>query len=154
MSRKPSHQRKVGVFHNRMGIWSKIKRERESTHSLDLTGIDLEHADARGDELLAQGAAEAVDGGLGGAVDAAAGVGLAAGDAADVDDVAVAAVGAAQKDGQDRLRHVDEARHVGADHGVHVLLGDLGGPRDALDEAAVELFRQPFLDGLEIIIVP
>lgn len=95
-----------------------------------------------------------MDGGLGGAVDAAAGVGLAAGDAADVDDVAAAAVGAAQEDGQDRLRHVDEPRHVGADHDAHVLLGDVGGPRDALDQAAggsalLAFFFFFFMGGLE-----
>lgn len=109
------------------------QKKKKKTYRLDLTRIDLDNADARGDELLAHGLGEAAHGGLGGAVDAAPGVGLAAGDAADVDDVAGAAVLPPQEDRQDRLRHVDQSRHVRREHHVHVRLGDLGRPRYAFD---------------------
>ena len=47
------------------------------SHRLDLPGVDANDPDAGVDELLAQALGEAADGGLGGAVDAAAGVRLA-----------------------------------------------------------------------------
>lgn len=106
-------------------------------YRFNLAGVDLKNSDSRGDELLAQGLGETADGGLGGAVDAAARVGLAAGDAADVDDVAAAAVGPLEEDGKYGLRHVDQARHVGREHDVHIRLGDLGRAGYALDQAAV-----------------
>lgn len=51
---------------------------RRGAHGLDLAGVDVDDADARGDELLAQCVGEAADGGLGGAVDASASVRLTA----------------------------------------------------------------------------
>lgn len=61
--------------------------------------VNLHNPDPSIDELLAQRIAEAAHGGLGGAVDAAARVGLAPGDAADVDDVSGATLGASLEDG-------------------------------------------------------
>lgn len=103
---------------------------------LDLARVDLDDADARRDEFLAERLGERAHGGFGCAVDAAALVGLAAGDGPDVDDVAAAAVGAGLEDGEDGLRHVDEAGDVGVEHDGDVCGGDVGGLGDALDEAA------------------
>lgn len=103
---------------------------------LDLPGIDLDDADAARDQLLAQRVGEAAHRGLGRAVDAAALVGLAARNRADVYDVAAAAVRAGQEERQDGLGHGDQACDVGLEHDVDVGLGDFGGLVDALDEAA------------------
>jgi hypothetical protein len=103
---------------------------------LDLPGIDLDDADARRNQLAAQRVGEGAHGRLGRAVDAAALVGLAAGDGADVYNVAAAAVGARLEDGQDGLGHCDEAGDIGREHGVDVFGEDVGGLRDAFDEAA------------------
>lgn len=100
---------------------------------LDLARIDFDDADARRDEFLAQGVGETAHGGFGRAVDAAARVGLAARDAADVDDVAGAGLAAGLQDGQDGLGHVDQAVDVGLEHGVDVGFGDRGRFGDALD---------------------
>jgi hypothetical protein len=103
---------------------------RNKTYRLDLSGIDLHDADACVDELLAKRISEGAYGSLGGAVDATTGVGLTASNAANVDDVARAAVRASLEDGQDGLRHVDKPSHVGVEHDVDVLLGDLRGTGD------------------------
>lgn len=108
-----------------------------STHSLNLTRINLNNTNTAGDQLLSQALREAADGGLGGAVDGTTWVGLPAGDGADVDDVAVAPVGAGEEDGENSLSHVDEAGDVGVEHDANVFLGDLGSPSDALDETAM-----------------
>lgn len=102
-----------------------------------MTGINLNDTNAAGDELLAQGLGEATNGGLGGAVDGSAGVGFAAGNGADVDDVAVATVRTGEEDGEDDLGHVDETGDVGLEHDVDVILVDFGGTSHAFDEAAV-----------------
>ena len=60
-----------------------------------------------------------------------------AGDGANVDNVALATVGALEEDGHDRLSDVDEAGDVCGEHGVDVLLGDLRGLRNSLDQPAV-----------------
>ena len=100
---------------------------------LYLAGINLHDADARGDQLLAQGIGEAAHGGLGGAVDGSSGVRLAAGDGADVNDVArTTFVSAGLKDGQDGLGHVNEAGDVGGEHDVDVGFGDGWGLGDFL----------------------
>lgn len=64
--------------------------------------------------------------------------GVGTGDGANVDNVAMAAVGALLEDGEDGLGHVDEAGDVGVEHDAHVILVDLGGPGDALDETAAK----------------
>ena len=97
---------------------------------LHLPRIDLDDADARGDEFAAHGVCKGPDGGLGGTIDAAALVGFAAGDAADVDDVAGVLL---LEDGQDGLGHGDEAGDVCGEHGVDVGGGDGGGLGDAFD---------------------
>lgn len=109
------------------------------THRLDLAGVNADDPDLRGDQLLPQRVCEAPDRGLGGAVDAAAGVRLAAGDGADVDDVSRAGLASRLQDGQDGLGHVDEARHVRGEHDVDVLLCDLRRLRDAPDETTAGL---------------
>lgn len=50
----------------------------DATYRLDLARINLDDPDSRSDQLLSQTLGEATNGGLGGAVDAAAGVRLAA----------------------------------------------------------------------------
>jgi hypothetical protein len=104
---------------------------------LDLAGVNLNDPDPRRNQLAAHGVCEGAHGGFGSAVDAAALVGFAAGDGADVDDVAFAAVGARFEDGEDGLGHGDEAGDVGGEHGVNVGGGDGGGLSDAFDKAAV-----------------
>lgn len=108
-----------------------------STHSLNLTRINLNNTNTAGDQLLSQALREAADCGLGGAVDGTTGVGLPAGNGADVDDIAVTSVGAGKEDGKNGLSHVDEAGDVGVEHDANVLLGDLGSPSDALHETAM-----------------
>jgi hypothetical protein len=56
---------------------------------------------------------------------------------ANVDNVALAALGPLQEDGEDGLGHVDEAGDVGLEDDVGVVLFDVGGAGDALDEAAL-----------------
>lgn len=53
---------------------------------LDHAGLNLAHSDIGIDEFAQEGAVEGRDGGFGGAIDAAPGVGLAPGDGAEVDD--------------------------------------------------------------------
>lgn len=48
------------------------------TYRFDLARVDADNPDASSDELLSQALGEAADGGLGGTVDGAADVGLAA----------------------------------------------------------------------------
>lgn len=112
------------------------------TYSLNLTGINLDNSDTAGDQLLSQALREAANGGLGSAVDGTTGVGLTAGNRANVDNVSVTSVGAGEEDGENGLSHVDEAGDVGVEHDANVLLGDLRSPSDALDEATMvhELF--------------
>lgn len=105
---------------------------------LDLPRVNLDDAHAARDQLLAQRVGEAAHGGLGRAVDAAALVGFAACDRADVDDITTAAVGAREEDGQNGLGHGDQACDVGLEHDVDVGLVDFGGLVYALDEAAGE----------------
>lgn len=114
-----------------------ISGQARAIYRLHLPRVDLNDSNPRRDQLLSQRVRERPDRRLRGAVDAAARVGLAAGNAADVDDVAAAAVAALLEDGQDRLRHVDQAVDVGGEHGVDVLGGDLGGFGDAFDQATV-----------------
>lgn len=103
------------------------------TYRLNLARIYLQNANARSNELLAQRVGKATHGSFRGAVDATAGVGFPARDAADVDDVSRAAVGPPEKDGQDGLGHVDQAGDVGREHDVHVLFGNLGRFGHAFD---------------------
>lgn len=79
-------------------------KSHDAEFSLNLPRIDLDDADARGDQFAAHGVCERAYGGLRSAVDAAALVGFAAGDAADVDDVAGVF---GFEDGQDGLGHGD-----------------------------------------------
>lgn len=66
------------------------------------------------------------------------GGGMLTGDGADVDNVPPAAVGPGEEDGQDGLRHVDEAGDVCPEHDGHVLRVDVRRPGHATDEAAVD----------------
>jgi hypothetical protein len=104
---------------------------------LHLTRVDLDDPNSCRDQLAAHGIGEGPHGGFGGTVDAAALIGFAAGDGADVYDVALAAVGSGFEDGQDGLCHGNEAGHVCGEHGVDVGGGDGGGLGDAFDEATV-----------------
>lgn len=70
-----------------------------------LSGVDLYNADPSGDEFATEGVGEGADGSFGRAVDASAGVGLAAGDAADVYDIAGAGVASGLENGEDGLGH-------------------------------------------------
>lgn len=113
----------------------------ESDHGelgLHLAGIDSNDTDSLANQLLAETVCERTDGGLGGAVDAAAGVGLAAGNGANVDDVAgTFAVVTFEEDGENGLGHVDQTSHVGRKHDIDVLLSDLGRLGHALDQTTV-----------------
>ena len=104
---------------------------------LDLAGINLDDADAGGDEFFAEGVGEGADGGFGCTVDAAALIRLAASDGADIDDITAATVGAGLEDGEDGLGHVDEAGDVGREHDIDVVGLDVRGLRNALDEASI-----------------
>ena len=93
--------------------------------SFNLPGINTNDSHPRRDELFPQTVRERSDGRFGRAVDSAAGVGLAAGDGADVDDVACAGAGVAvEHAAEDFLGHVDEAGDVGGEHDGHVGFGD------------------------------
>lgn len=107
-----------------------------STYSLDRARVNFHDANLGADGFAAQAVGEAADGGLCRAVDGAAGVGLAAGNGANVDNVADAAVGACKEDGQDGLCDVDEARDVGVKHDVDVGLGNVARRLDAADAAS------------------
>jgi len=99
---------------------------------LDLPGIHANNPHSRRDQLFPQTVGERSDGSFGRAVDSAAGVGLAAGDGADVDDVAGSGAAVAlQHSTEDFLGHVDEAGDVGGEHDVHVVFGDFRGAGDA-----------------------
>ena len=104
---------------------------------LHLPGIDLDDADPRRDELFAHGVREAADGGLRRAVDASARVGFAAGDGADIDDVARARFAFLLHDLQAGLRHVDQAEHVGVELDRDVFLFDVSCFVHALDQPGV-----------------
>lgn len=104
---------------------------------LDLARVDLHNPNAGVYELLAKGLVEAADSRLGRAVDATTDIGLAASNAANVDDVTSTAVGSLEIDGQDSLGHVDETCHVGGKHDIDVFLGDLRSACDALDKTTI-----------------
>ena len=101
---------------------------------LDHARLDLRNADGRVDKLLEQRRRERVDRKLGGAVDGAARVAFAAGDGAEVDDVArVALLELAHKD----LGEVDEALDIGVDHDVDLVGRDVAYLVGAEHEAGV-----------------
>lgn len=148
----------LAAFVDGVGLGLVAVEAHDGEVGLDLARVDGDDADARGDELLAQRLGEGADGGLGGAVDAAADVWLAAcercsgqyrtgsyenaqeehtSDGTNVDNVARTAVRPLLEDGEDGLGHVDETRDVGLEHDVHVLLGDVRRPGPALDQAGV-----------------
>jgi hypothetical protein len=104
---------------------------------LDLPRINFNDAHATRNQLLSQAVCKRPYRGLGSAVDAAALVRLAPCNGPDVYNVAAAAVGAGEEDGENGLRHGDEAGDVGLEHYVYVGLVDGGGLVDAFDEAAV-----------------
>lgn len=84
-------QEKRGEFNvrvNRIGLLPIPTKPHHAELRLDLARINLHYADPARDQLLPQGLRESADRRLGGAVDAAPGVALAAGDRAHVDDVA------------------------------------------------------------------
>jgi hypothetical protein len=97
-------------------------------------GLDAGDAHAGAVQVAAQVQAELVHERLAGAVDVAAGVRIAAGDRADVDDVAAAAL---DHPGEHGARQVDQALAVGVDHLVPVV--EVGALRrlEALGEAGV-----------------
>lgn len=107
-----------------------------NTYSLDLAGVNYHDTDIGVNELAAQAVAEAADGGLGGAVDGAAGVGLAAGNGANVDDITGATIRTGEEGREDGLGDVDEAGDVGVEHDVDVVLGNLGSAVKATNKAA------------------
>lgn len=107
-----------------------------SIYRLDLARVNNHDTDLGVDQLATQAVGEAAYGGLGCAVDRAAGVGLAASNGANVDDVAGATVGASEERGQDSLRDVDETRHISIEHHVDILLGDIRRALEALDETS------------------
>lgn len=110
------------------------------TYRLNLTWINLDDTHAGSDQFPSQCFGKRPHGRLGGTIDTSTRVPLAAGDAADVDDVAASSVLAAillQEDGQHRLRHVDQARHIGREHDLHVLRLDLGRLVHALDQPGI-----------------
>jgi hypothetical protein len=92
---------------------------------LDLAGINLNHADARRDQLLAHGVCDATHGGFGRAVDRAIGVWLAASDGADVDDIACASLAAGLHLWQHGLRYIDETSHIRRKHDIHIFSLDI-----------------------------
>jgi hypothetical protein len=93
--------------------------------SLNLPRIHTDDPHSRRNKLFPQTVGERSDGRFGRAVDSAAGIGLAAGDRADVDDVACSGASiAVEHDWEDFLGHVDEAGDVGGEHDGHVGFGD------------------------------
>lgn len=107
-------------------------------YRLDLARINLNDPNASRNQLLPQRIRKTAHSRLGSTVNTAAGVGLPAGDGADIDDVSGTAIGPLLEDGQDGLRDVDQAGDVGREHDVDVLLGDLGCFRDTLDETTTQ----------------
>lgn len=104
---------------------------------LGRAGVNLHDANLGVHGLAAQAVGEAADGGLGRAVDGAAGVGLAAGNGANVDYIAGAAVRASKEDGKNGLSDVDEARDVCVEHDVDVGFGNVADRLDAADAAGI-----------------
>lgn len=103
-------------------------------YRLNLTRIDFNNTNSRGDELLSQGVGEGADSGLGGAVDAAARVRLAAGNTANVDNITTATLRALLEYGQDGLGHVNETGDVGVKHDLDILGSDFRCLGDTLDQ--------------------
>lgn len=137
-------------------------RRKKVTYSLNLTRVDLDDTNAGSDQFPSQGFGKGPHGGFRGAIDASTGVTLSAGDAADVDDVAAAAVLASvlfQKDGHHGLGHVDQTRHVGGEHDLHVFGLDVRGSVHSPDQAGVvdqdvnvsELGRQVGHEPLDLL---
>jgi hypothetical protein len=102
---------------------------------LHLPRINLDDANPAGDELLAHSVGKGAHCSFARTVNAAALVGLTTSDGANVHDIALAAQGPLLENREDGLRHGDEAGYVGAEHGVDVCWGDVGGLRHAFDEA-------------------
>ena len=126
-------RRGAGV--NRVGLGA-VAAEADGAEfaAADEAGFEVGDADTGADEVGFQIGAQLSDEGLASAVDVAAGIGVAGGGAADVDDVAVVALDHA---GQERVGHAHQAGDVGADHGLPILEhGGLGGG-DAEGEAGV-----------------
>lgn len=104
-------------------------------YRLNLTRIDFNDTDSRGDELLSQSISERADSRLGGAVDATTRVRLAAGDTANVDNIATATLRALLEDGQDGLGHVNETSDVGVKHDLDILGSNRRCLGNTLDQA-------------------
>lgn len=111
-------------------------------YSLNLARVNLNDPNPSRDKLLPQRVRKTPDGRLGSTVNAATGIRLPAGDGADVDDVAGAAVGPLLENRQDGLRDVDQAGDVGREHDVDVFLCDLGCFCDTFDEATIIMSRR------------
>lgn len=120
-----------------MGQYKTILNADERSYRLYLARVNLDDSNPGRDKLPPQAVCEAPDGGLGGAVDAAAGVRLAAGNATNVDDVSGSALRPLEEDGQNRLGNVNQARDVGREHDVDVLFDDFRGFGSALDKTTV-----------------
>lgn len=107
------------------------------TYRLNLTRVDFNNTNSRGDELLPQGVSEGANSRLGGAVDATTSIRLAAGDAANVDNVTAATLRALLEDGQDGLGHVNETSDVGVKHDLDILRSNRRCLGNTLDQATI-----------------
>lgn len=108
---------------------------------LHLTRINLNDSYPCRNQFFPESGGESAHGGLGRAVDAAAGVAFPTGNRADVYDVAGAAVGACFVDFHDFLGESYEAGDVRGEHDGDVFSGYVGGLGDAFDEAAVSNYQ-------------
>ena len=118
---------------------------------LDEAGLDVGDADGRLVEIHAETVAEGLDGGFGGAIGAASGIGGITGYGTDVDDMTTSPFNHARND---ETRHHEQGLDVGVDHGeafvevAFVLLVGAKGEAGVVDEHIdVAIVGGKVLDG-------